>query len=77
MPVFKWLAERTRIIKYDRPRLRMRHMPFSIGIEERGTTQWSYCMAQALKKIDLELLFTNQLMTAFIKTANFMHNRAE
>jgi len=58
---------------YGHPRLRARHMPFSIGIEERD--QWLYCMAQALKKMNLDELFSQQLMASFVQTADFMRNR--
>ncbi len=61
--------------KYGHPRLRARHLPFSIGIEERD--QWLYCMAQALKSMDLEPLFAEQLMASFVQTADFMRNRPE
>lgn len=60
---------------YGHPRLRSRHMPFSIGIEERD--QWLYCMAQALKMIGLDELFAQQLMSSFFQTADFMRNRPE
>jgi hemoglobin len=61
--------------KYGHPRLRARHLPFSIGIEERD--QWLYCMAQALKTMDLDHLFAEQLMSSFVQTADFMRNREE
>ena len=61
--------------KFGHPRLRARHLPFSIGIEERD--QWLYCMAQALKKMDLEPMFAEQLMSSFAQTADFMRNRPE
>ncbi|AFJ01194.1 Hemoglobin-like protein HbO [Methylophaga frappieri] len=61
--------------KFGHPRLRARHLPFSIGIEERD--QWLYCMAQALKKMNLEPLFAEQLMSSFVQTADFMRNRPE
>ena len=61
--------------KFGHPRMRARHLPFSIGIEERD--QWLYCMAQALKKMDLEPLFAEQLMASFAQTADFMRNRPE
>lgn len=60
---------------YGHPRLRSRHMPFSIGDEERD--QWLYCMAQALKTMDLDELLAQQLMGSFAQTADFMKNRAE
>ncbi|THF72245.1 MAG: hemoglobin-like protein [Methylophaga nitratireducenticrescens] len=63
------------IEKYGHPRLRARHLPFSIGIEERD--QWLYCMAQALKTMDLEPFFAEQLMSSFAQTADFMRNRQE
>lgn len=61
--------------KFGHPRLRARHLPFSIGIEERD--QWLYCMAQALKSLDLDPLFAEQLMSSFTQTADFMRNRQE
>lgn len=60
---------------YGHPRLRSRHMPFSIGIEERD--QWLYCMAQALKMIGLDEEFAQQLMRSFFQTADFMRNQPE
>jgi hemoglobin len=59
--------------QFGHPRLRARHMPFSIGIEERD--QWLYCMAQALKTMDIDELFAQQLMSSFVQTADFMRNR--
>ena len=61
--------------KYGHPRLRGRHLPFPIGVEERD--QWLYCMAQTLKTMDLEPLFAEQLMGSFVQTADFMRNKQE
>ncbi len=61
--------------KYGHPRLRGRHLPFPIGIEERD--QWLYCMAQALKKMELDQIFAEQLMSSFVQTADFMRNKPE
>lgn len=61
--------------QYGHPRLRTRHLPFSIGDEERD--QWLYCMAQALKTMDLDQLFAEQLMSSLVQTADFMKNRPE
>ena len=61
--------------KYGHPRLRGRHMPFPIGIEERD--QWLYCMAQALKTLDLDDFLAEQLMSSFVQTADFMRNKPE
>jgi hemoglobin len=61
--------------KFGHPRLRGRHLPYAIGIEERD--QWLYCMAQALKIMGLESVFSEQLMSSFVQTADFMRNQAE
>jgi hemoglobin len=61
--------------EYGHPRLRARHMPFKIGIEERD--QWLYCMANALKEMEIDELFAQQLMGSFVQTADFMRNQAE
>lgn len=61
--------------KFGHPRLRSRHLPFSIGIEERD--QWLYCMAQALKTLELEKSLAEQLMASFVQTADFMRNQPE
>ncbi|MDO7597025.1 MAG: group II truncated hemoglobin [Pseudomonadota bacterium] len=60
---------------YGHPRLRARHLPFSIGIEERD--QWLYCMAQALKTMAIDDLFAQQLMSSFVQTADFMRNQSD
>jgi len=61
--------------KYGHPRLRGRHLPYSIGLEERD--QWLYCMAHALATMELDTLFAEQLMGSFVQTADFMRNREE
>jgi hemoglobin len=61
--------------KFGHPRLRGRHLPYTIGIEERD--QWLYCMAQALKTMALESVFSEQLMSGFVQTADFMRNQPE
>ncbi|MCU7944882.1 MAG: group II truncated hemoglobin [Candidatus Thiodiazotropha sp. (ex Cardiolucina cf. quadrata)] len=63
------------IQKYGHPRLRARHLPFSIGIEERD--QWVYCMRKALSAMDLDAKLQEELNQAFFRTADFMRNRDE
>jgi len=63
------------IEKFGHPRLRARHLPFSIGIKERD--QWLYCMNQALDKMTIEKPMHDELMQAFFNTADFMRNQAE
>ncbi|MES9990729.1 MAG: group II truncated hemoglobin [Candidatus Thiodiazotropha sp.] len=61
--------------KYGHPRLRARHLPFSIGIEERD--QWIACMRQAMSDMGLDERLQAELDQAFFRTADFMRNRAE
>lgn len=59
--------------KYGHPRLRARHLPFSIGIAERD--QWLACMYQAMEEIDVPENLRTQLETSFYRTADWMRNR--
>lgn len=59
--------------KYGHPRLRARHLPFSIGEEERD--QWMACMILALEDCAVEPQLSRQLTEAFWQTADFMRNR--
>lgn len=61
--------------KHGHPKLRERYLTFSIGIEE--SEQWLYCMAQALSKMDLDLVLAEQLMASFSQTADFMRNNVD
>ena len=61
--------------KFGHPKLRQRHMPFSIGKEERN--QWLMCMDQALQDVVADEGLRNELRVAFIKVADFMRNQAE
>ncbi len=61
--------------KFGHPRLRARHLPFSIGSEERD--QWVTCMAHALNAIGVEDEIYNRLMQSFYDTADWMRNRAD
>ncbi|MES9837480.1 MAG: group II truncated hemoglobin [Candidatus Thiodiazotropha sp.] len=61
--------------KYGHPRLRARHLPFSIGIDERD--QWIACMRRAMTEMGLDERLRVELDQAFFRTADFMRNRAE
>lgn len=63
------------IQKYGHPRLRARHMPFTIGTAERD--QWMACMNRAMEEMDLDPSLRKALSEAFWKTADFMRNRSE
>ncbi|MFM2397218.1 MAG: hypothetical protein RLZZ144_468 [Pseudomonadota bacterium] len=59
--------------KFGHPRLRMRHLPFSIGESERD--QWMLCMTQALETVVVDVALRNELNAAFYKVADFMRNQ--
>ncbi len=59
---------------HGHPRLRMRHMPFSIGVLERD--QWVACMDQAMGEVGIEPSLRARLKASFMQTADWMLNRA-
>lgn len=63
------------IEQYGHPKLRFRHLPFSIGTDERN--QWLMCMDQALQETVEDVDLRCELSDAFAKVADHMRNRAE
>ena len=61
--------------KYGHPRLRMRHVPFSIGELERD--QWLWCMNKSLDEMELDAVVRDHLKARFAETADFLRNRRE
>ncbi len=59
--------------RFGHPRLRMRHMPFSIGIVERD--QWLACMNQAMQEVGVDEELRQRLSNSFFQTADWMRNR--
>ena len=59
--------------RFGHPRLRARHMPFTIGEAERD--QWLACMRQAMGELQIAPRLQTELSAAFYKTADFMRNR--
>ena len=59
--------------EFGHPRLRARHMPFSIGILERD--QWLACMDQAMQETDVPEELRLRLAQSFFQTADWMRNR--
>ena len=59
--------------RFGHPRLRMRHMPFAIGIKERD--QWVACMRQAMTELNVEPVLLERLSTSFMTTADWMRNK--
>ena len=63
------------ITRHGHPRLRARHLPFSIGVTERD--QWLRCMELAVEEVVEEPAFRAQLMNAFAGVADHMRNRPD
>lgn len=61
--------------RFGHPRLRARHLPFSIGVRERD--QWLACMNQAMIEEGVDEDLRLRLVQAYFKTADWMRNRAE
>ena len=58
--------------RFGHPRLRMRHMPFKIGILERD--QWLACMDQAMRETEVHPDLRQRLQQSFFQTADWMRN---
>lgn len=61
--------------KYGHPRLRSRHLPFSIGTAE--AEQWMLCMRQAMAEVIEDDALRASLDKALNDLARFMRNRDE
>jgi hemoglobin len=59
--------------RFGHPRLRMRHMPYTIGIVERD--QWLACMDQAMAEVGMAEAVRLRLRDSFFQTADWMRNR--
>lgn len=59
--------------RFGHPRLRARHLPYSIGIRERD--QWMACMVQAMKEEHVAPGLADRLAESFAQTADWMRNR--
>ena len=58
--------------RFGHPKLRMRHMPFPIGILERD--QWLACMDQAMGETGVPEALRARLKDSFFQTADWMRN---
>ena len=61
------------IEKYGHPMLRARHLPFSIGTQERD--QWVACMGRAMMDQEVPEPLREHLVHAFFGVADWMRNR--
>jgi hemoglobin len=61
------------IERYGHPRLRARHLPFSI--DESARDQWMYCMIKSLHENGVEEPVLTQLASLLYDLADMMRNR--
>ena len=61
------------IERFGHPRLRARHLPFSIGVLERD--QWLLCMARAMQDLKYPTELSDRLLEIFFGVADWMRNR--
>ncbi|MCX7221568.1 MAG: group II truncated hemoglobin [Burkholderiales bacterium] len=61
------------IERFGHPRLRARHLPYSIGILERD--QWLLCMGRAMKDLSYDDRLIERMLEIFFGVADWMRNR--
>ena len=61
------------IEQFGHPRLRARHLPFAIGVDERD--QWLACMFSAMEQIGVAEPLKTKLQESFFGTADWMRNK--
>lgn len=61
------------IERFGHPFLRRRHLPFSIGENERD--QWMFCMIKAMQQLKMEESLMQKLAEQLYGVADFMRNR--
>ncbi|HEY0296505.1 MAG TPA: group II truncated hemoglobin [Bordetella sp.] len=62
------------IQRFGHPRLRARHLPFSIGETERD--QWVACMGRAMLDQGVPEVLLERILHSFYGVADWMRNRA-
>jgi hemoglobin len=71
-----WLGGPNHYIeRFGHPRLRARHLPFSIGREERD--QWLACMYEAMAEYQIATPLRERLERSLFDTADWMRNRPD
>ena len=73
--LFRIAEDSMYILKRGHPRLRMRHMPFRIGVAERD--RWLALMGAAMDEAEVEGAAREFLDALFLQIADFMRNQPE
>ena len=70
---YRLLGESAYLLKRGHPKLRMRHLPFTIGTRERD--RWLELMADAMQEVEVPEECRNALKAFFEQIADFMRNQ--
>lgn len=73
--VYRFGGPQTYLQERGHPRLRMRHLPFSIGVAERD--QWLKLMGQAMSEAEISAEAADVMIPFFTQVADMMRNRPE
>jgi hemoglobin len=73
--LFRLAGDPKYILERGHPRLRMRHMPFRIGMAERD--RWLALMGAAMDEAEVEGAAREFLDALFLQIADFMRNQPE
>jgi hemoglobin len=73
--VYRFGGPQTYLEERGHPRLRGRHMPFSIGLAERD--QWLTLMGESVLEIGITQEAAEVMIPFFAQVADMMRNRAE
>ncbi len=73
--VYRFGGPQTYIEERGHPRLRGRHMPFSIGAAERD--RWLELMGAAMREVEVTAEAISVMEPFFVQVADMMRNRAE
>lgn len=73
--VYRFGGPQTYLQERGHPRLRMRHIPFSIGLAERD--QWLKLMGEAMRETEISAEAAEVMIPFFAQVADMMRNRPE
>jgi len=73
--VYRFGGPQTYLEERGHPRLRGRHMPFSIGLAERD--RWLDLMGASMREVEIPLELVPVISAFFAQIADFMRNREE
>ena len=73
--VFRFGGPQRYIEQRGHPRLRMRHLPFKIGIPERD--RWLRLMSEAMEECEIPAAVREEIWPLFMQVADFMRNQPE